>query len=518
MKISGAIFILQFALGHALVLPSLPQLPLWLDAGDNEPKPDPNSPKSIAIIGSGITGSTAAFNVFELFRLTPNEQPTITIFERNPIIGGRLTSAQVYNDPRLTIDTCAATFSPQDQCIASTAGQVGLTPVSSPLQPEGTGVWDGEKFRGFVEDDSFRNPAGWSFYKKLRYYRRYGDAPWRLNAAVSDARLRFTQLLNVAVAQPNQVQPVRNLARTVKKMGLDEVVTQDVCSSGRLNCANSSDAKFLSEVVEAGARERFFQDYGQVNTLDTLFGYETQMPISIQGGNIRLLDRLIKLSGANLRLGATVTQVLEEPGAGWQIYYTEDGPKGPVKDTLLFDRVIIAAPFGTTDLKIDSAITDKPGLDLKYKDSFVTHFTTPKSLNGSFFGKDAMPQNVLTTAINATSPPPFFSLTLVGRLQNMKEKRMEALYKIVSERMITDEELGMYVEQDVSDPTTPVITWIDRQPLPLSVPFAEPNQTLLQDFEIAPGLIYAGGGEQIAATAEFGCRLGTNAARLAAAT
>lgn len=65
--------------------------------------PSDEEPMRIAIIGSGITGATAAYNIYEEFRLKRSPQPEITVYERNPIIGGRFTQAYAFDDPQYPV-------------------------------------------------------------------------------------------------------------------------------------------------------------------------------------------------------------------------------------------------------------------------------------------------------------------------------------------------------------------------------------------------------------------------------
>lgn len=94
---------------QALVLPDFEQLAIRL-AEDETYEPhqsDETCSSKIAIVGSGITGAIAAFRLYEGFRAQelPDRQPCITVFERNPVVGGRITEAYVYDDAQYPIDT-----------------------------------------------------------------------------------------------------------------------------------------------------------------------------------------------------------------------------------------------------------------------------------------------------------------------------------------------------------------------------------------------------------------------------
>ncbi|KAJ9640888.1 hypothetical protein H2199_005556 [Coniosporium tulheliwenetii] len=481
----------------SLALPANLQAPLGLlsdfqtdqDYIDIETKSAQWKPRRIAIIGSGITGATAAFTIAEAGRLDPDGPPSITLFERNPIIGGRITTTQVYGDPRFTIDTCAATFSTlSDTCLATSASNVGLLSRLVTPSDAGTGVWDGAEFRGFVEDTDFRNPQSWSLFRKLRWFRRYGITPWEYARNVSLTQTRYRQL-GTAI--------FKSLEAAVKAADLEKAVRLGLCESGLFDCTQSGNSLFLQEVIDAGIRERFFGNVDELNGLDAILGFSGDTLSEVVGGNLRLVDRLIKLSGADLRLSTTVAKLIKQPQGVWRLYFSTP----TVSDSMDFDAVVIAAPLSTSDLAFEPEVSSRPGLLLPYVDSFVTHFTTTSNLSSTYFNVDGpVPQSILTTGVVADRSPPFFQLRLIGQYSNPKTLEAENLYKLVSERPITDDELGEYLELDVGPPTKPVISWINREPLFDSVPRLDANQTLLGDVEVEPGLFYAGAGEQVTAT------------------
>ena len=150
-------------------------------------------PNASPLSAQAITGSTAAFTLAEAGRLQPRGSPQITIFERNSIIGSRIiTTTQAFGDPRLTTETCAAAFSLVDGfCLSTTAANVGLSPTPLRQNSAGVGIWNGKGFRGFIEDERFRVPQTWSLARKLRWFQRYGYAPWYFDQRVTTFQSKF---------------------------------------------------------------------------------------------------------------------------------------------------------------------------------------------------------------------------------------------------------------------------------------------------------------------------------------
>lgn len=472
--------------------------------------------RRVAIIGSGITGSVAAYTLFESSRLFPDGPPSITIFERNPIVGGRITTADVYDDPRQRIDTCAATFAQRtDTCVLRAASSVGLAATAPQRQlAAGIGQWAGpaDGFVGLIEDRGFRDIQLWTPFRAARWFERYGDAPQRFQQSVTNVQTFFTTAFSGVTGQN-----FTNLTEEVYRSSLNPSILDGILENRILNASNPKDILFLREVVEPAQRERFFADILDLNSLATVFGMGTDSVVEIQGGNLRLIDRLIKLSGASLSLSTKVQEIRPSKAdrGGWELGGVRSNQPGKAssKFTDRFDEVIIATPIKLADLKIDMKLPYHghgiPAVK-DYEDVFVTHFTTSNVLNEKYFNTTKpAPLNVLTTP-----SAPFFSLTQVKALQNPKTRRAERLYKLVSSFAPTDEQLGKHINTDDDDPTTPAITWVYRESLPRSVPKQARKQTLLEKLELARGLWYAGGGEQVLPTVEVGCRFGSNVARL----
>ena len=494
-----------------------------------EPQNEKDLPKKIAIIGSGITGAVTAFTLSEGYRskVPPDQRPAITVFERNSIVGGRITQSYAFNDPRFPVDTCVATFSIQDGCIAQQVTNVGLvTELLTIMRPvAGTGVWDGEKLVGFVEENGFRNPVGFSPFKTAKWYERYSSTPWDFAQNVTDIRLKFDMLLPVTAGAPGDqpVDPGRtNLSKELEMTGLQDYDQNLFCFDRHLDYPDEEKAgKFANEVIYSGLRERFFDDVFGFNALSFYLGFESESPSSVRGGNLQLIERLLKLSTLDVRT-ATEVQKIERQG-GNNIQITAVPVSGGEPSVEQFDRLIIASSLELGNLTFEPPLEDLPGLEQDYSDSFIIHFTTASKLNATYFNQTGtMPQNLLTTYYAEEDKdirPSFFSLTLIGQVTNPDEpSRVENLYKLVSREEIPYNEIEKYLTEP-EECCRPVISWIDTEAQPKSVPIAAGGldggcRTTLEKFEIAPGIYYAGGGEQVIASAEMGCRFGANSANL----
>ena len=487
----------------------------------------------IAIIGSGITGASAAFRLAETYRrrlAPPDQQPLITVFEKNEIVGGRITQAYAYNDSRYPIDICAATFSIEDQCVSQAALSVGLSVLPVELtdpqtRGSGVGVWNRDEFVGFVEEDKLRQPILWPLYRRLKWYKRYGNNPWTSSLDASSARASFSLLMPPPFS-PIAIQAGQpNLSQAVFGAGLEYYVQNFACALDDPSVRFPSGEKgalFVDEVLTAAQRERFLGSVFDLNVLEFLLGYEDQIESPIEGGNLRLIERLLRIATTDIRIEREVTSIERQLTGDFMLRSksTSDGSKSEEA----FDAVVIATSFDRSNLTFEPPLEGVNGLQQTYIDSFVTHFTTPSLLNGSYFNRTGtMPQNVYTTlsmgdGLDGKEEPPFFSLILLKRLISPDTGALQDyLFKLTSRGEIPETEIEKMLLTP-NQPNDSKITWIDKRPFPQSIPiteaYADQCKVLLENIEIAPNVFYAGGGEQVIGSAEFGCRMGTNVASL----
>ena len=469
----------------------------------------PRVVERVAIIGSGITGASAAFALAENARQNSKAIiPLITIFEQDPVIGGRITTTQIYDEPELTIDTCAANFDGiSDTCIASLARDVGLTARPVQLRNNGTAVWNGSSFVGFVEDAGFRDHSLWSPFKQARFGLRYGESA----AAAGQSAIRSDYgLLGITM--------FTSLSRELELRRLNETILKGACETKSGFCLKGAGSdRWRREVIEAGVRDRFFGDADELNELNSVLGLSSETSLSsVEGGNLRLIDRLIKLSGAQLLLGSKVTAIELDHQKRWNI----TAPVGGRVKGIAFDKVIIAAPLSLANINVSPEIT-APLID--FTDTTVTHFTSRQSICAVRFNSTSpVPQTILSSATATEAGNkvdlPFFSFRLLDNnivpTNRTAPTARENLYKIVSSNLLSESEITSYLEPKEPADKDPVITWINAQVLRNSVPRLNRALKLQGDIEVAKNLFYAGDGAQVTDTIEFSCRMGTNAARL----
>ena len=281
---------------------------------------------------------------------------------------------------------CAATFSIFDTCIATAITDVGLIPQPEEiLRPRaGTGVWNGSNIVNLVDQDGFRAPILWSYYKAMKWFPRYKAFPFVFDVNVSDVRLAFDQVLPTILTDPSTIpQGRRNLSDEVSLAGLENLVQSPLCFNDSLEFMKLEEGtKFFYEALLAGVRERFFTNELDFNMLELHLGYEDEIPVRLEDGNLRLVERLLKLSGADVRLNTIVQKIEDASSFGYEgSLITSFSTTGSSPIVERFDNVVLATSLSRGNITFEPTLQDLPGLVQEYRDSVVTHFTTSSELD-----------------------------------------------------------------------------------------------------------------------------------------
>ena len=274
-----------------------------------------------------------------------------------------------------------------------------------------------------------------------------------------------------------------------------------------------------------------FQDLGRVRALSALFSIRQSKKTSIEGGNIRLVNRLIKLSGAELRVNSTVIAI--EPGLHrrYRVSATNNITPYPSNiDSREYDAVIIAAPL----YESGKALFKSLGLDptklrsvsnSQFMDLHVTFFTSLSAVPPQVFnlpGNISMPDDLVFT--NG-------SLNGLGLIRVTRGEicywygcypgdecdtcEMEFVYGVILQRPLDLNRTVNLLGHNASEGRTMSecgIRWIHRQFWPHALPIYRKDQPISSSIKIAPNLLYLNGAEDIISSIEMSCLMGRNAA------
>lgn len=167
----------------------------------------------------------------------------ITVFERNPYIGGRSTTVNVHDDASQPAELGASIFVSVNKILVDAAARFNLSTaalrrrdgVGSQANAPLLGIWNGERFVLTMSAAS-----GWWDTVKLLW--RYGVAPVRTNNLMKETVGRFLKMYEA----PHF--PWLSLTRVARDLGLTDVT---VVTGKQFLGEKGVNALFAEEVVQA---------------------------------------------------------------------------------------------------------------------------------------------------------------------------------------------------------------------------------------------------------------------------
>lgn len=511
-------------LGVALVALLLPwtlagaasgrQSPLLADFGSSDPTTVHQ--KHIAIIGAGIGGAATAFEFHESNRNRPPQK--ITIFERESDVGGRIQSIYLYpSEGRLKVVEDGATrFFTDDWCLTSAMQNVGLKPEEQPPWP----VFYSMSRR---TDDNVRTDLkcnaeskAWQDFLYGRW--KYGRSWPLFHSAVRSALEKWNSF-----GSPRR-RPFNSIVEEFDYIGILKPIYGSSITYFRNLTISSA---LQNEFIQPCTRGRFSQNLLDVSGLSTLMAAGKSTTISVDGGNNRLVERMIRLSKADLQLDSVVTAISPGLSKRYQLSISHLASNESSKvDNVEFDMVVLAAPFESSE--IDLSRFNIHSIPTPRIDTYVTHFSSsvPVSSNLSVLPLDIsiLDEMTLTTSTIADNP----------NILNLQESNAcfrrgclpgdecdecdedTRLYRVHSRQYLADDDLVRMIGQNPSENrelSDYGIHFVRRRAWPRSYPQAKEGYlNFVDDIEIAPDLYYLNGAESIICSMEMSCRMGRNVA------
>ncbi|CAM9810990.1 unnamed protein product, partial [Laminaria digitata] len=337
---------------------------------------------SVAVIGAGIGGSTAAYFLREAL----GDEVEIVVFDSANKAGGR-TDHFAY-DGR-TLETGASVIYTGNAHLFNLTERVNLKRVDAAKQ-EGpqTGLWDGERFVLTTTERGLAN--------LMRMAWRYGMSLLTLRSMVYDAMAKFERIYDLQ-ADGRVFDTPEDLWSEVGLLDLSRMTIADHFQD-RVGRRGSL---VESELAHAVNRVNYNQDNG----LNALAGVVSLCPavtgdlFAVEGGNSRLSEELLKASATEVRLETRVTGVVGSAKAGYAVISGTQDKLGT------FDAVVIAAPLGLAGVALDvrgedgkSETLRQPLSTVKYQE---VHTTIVRGVvDREYFGlkpSEAVPASVLLT-------------------------------------------------------------------------------------------------------------------------
>jgi hypothetical protein len=202
-------------------------------------------------------------------------------------------------------------------------------------------------------------------------------------------------------------------------------------------------------------RALYGQNLGTVSALSAFIAADNNaevLKISHRDGMAGLWERMVSSSGAAVYLQTHVHNLTQESWGGWSL--TSASPYGTV-ETKQFDAVVLAAPWGQTQLNISPL--PSPPQKITFTPEHTTLFASPAGLSpNAFSGKNKLPRIILTTlcsweyteiagqsGVKGLGHAPFWRLSVLQQVV-LNGQRMW-LYHISSPAELPDRELSRLV-------------------------------------------------------------------------
>ncbi|KAE9988249.1 hypothetical protein EG327_003423 [Venturia inaequalis] len=488
----------------------------------------PAAAKRVAIIGAGAGGASTAYHLSQYAKAS-NIPLDITVYERNPYIGGRSTTVHAYNNTTFAkntpVELGASIFVKINHILYNTSDVFNLTKIQlgqaggDDEEPESgpvLGVFDGDIF-------VFQQEAGTSWWKELaKLWWRYGLAPLKARNLMKEVTGGFQKMYQA----PHF--PFASLTDTLYNLGLLEVTNM---TGAQFLKERGVGELFSREIIQASTRVNYAQNLGLIHGVEAMVCLATDGAMAIRGGNYRIFESMIDASAKSVHLSTDVTDI-DRHDDGTFTLTTKDAldttSTGPT-NTASFDTIILAAPYQFASLSITPQPNHIPE-EIPYVNLHVTLFTSPHILSPSAFklkDTELVPSVVLTTLLEGEDPGKkpigyagkagFFSISTLRRVTNPTTGEKEYLYKIFSPSAIPgaflSKILGLATPASGNeDPAAKDVSWIFRK-LWQSYPYETPRASF-EEVRLDENLWYTSGIESFVSTMETSSLMGANVARL----
>ncbi|OXV10790.1 hypothetical protein Egran_01450 [Elaphomyces granulatus] len=466
------------------------------------------APKRVAIIGAGSAGSSTAYYLRQFAEVSIN----VTVFERNPYVGGRSTTVNVLDNPAYPVELGASIFVKVNRNLVDAVKAFGLNVAifrqDLPRESKHVlGIWDGEGFV-YLQSDTFR---WWNIVKLIW---RYGWAPFWTEKLMKRAINKFLKLYEPPFF------PFQSLSMAAADAGLVETLRST--GSGYLRDNAISEA-FSREVIQASTRVNYAQNLPLIHGLETMVCMATDGAVSVVGGNWQIFAGMLNASSAHVRLNTSVTTINRNDNGTFTVSYNEDY-QSTRED--LFDEIVIAGPLQDSNITISPSPNHLPRW-IPYVTLHVTLFSSPHRLSGQFFNlaSASVPDVILTTlphGVDLGSQQDGVGLSGFWSISTLsKVEQKHYVYKVFSPQRLTGEFVARILGVDeptgaenltIGDLAKQDVSWFHEK-VWHSYPYLYPRENF-EEISLGPNIWYTGGIESFISAMETSSLMGRNVAGL----
>jgi prenylcysteine oxidase/farnesylcysteine lyase len=363
----------------------------------------------VAIIGSGVSGSAAAYFLHKSLR----EQVEIVVFEKEDRIGGRIRSIKVGEEEW---ETGGSIIHSENQYLSTIVDELGLEKKKHVYND--IGIWSGESF-------PFRTGKT-KVATLFNVLVRYGISLVKAQPLVKDmikklSQIYFLQEKGEAYTDPESL---------FKKLGLYSLSQEKSYDYFRRNGISD---RFIHEFMNGVSRLNYGQDanmHGLVNLVSLAGASFGGYLFAIKGRNSQICEAMLQSSSAKVLKKHRVISIHKKEKNKYLIT-AEDGTKEE------FDYIVLATPLEKA--KIEFTNLELEGINRVSRPYQVTNVTYVfGKLNPNYFGlakTEQIPANILT---QENENIPFSSIELC------KENKVSGqnIYRIFSRQKLTEDLLN----------------------------------------------------------------------------
>eukprot|EP00127_Corallochytrium_limacisporum_P004004 Clim_evm53s156 gene=Clim_evmTU53s156 len=353
-------------------------------------EPDPER-INVAIIGGGMAGSAAAYTLTKDQRFL-NANSTLTIFERNDRLGGRVRELDFEG---VMLEAGGTIVAAVNQPFSNYTEELGLTKQTEFGPSKDTqGVWDGDDLR-FETSHS-------SWWTDVKMFLRYGLTPVHVEKAVPSIASQF--------AQPYDMMPMTDVMGALNSVGLTDLTTQTIDTYREQERWNS---KFFDEMVAGMTRDNYMQnlDMSALGAMVAMCGSIGDL-YKLEEGNSQLCVEMIRAATeacnvnscrANLRKETAVTEINFKSERLIAVTYKDLSSNTEHEEE--FTDVLITVPLEIANIKIKGLPGSVAAQLSSTQRSFVHMYTTfvRGNLDPHYFGKKK--QSELPTEFTTMDTP-----------------------------------------------------------------------------------------------------------------
>ncbi|KAJ1923850.1 hypothetical protein IWQ60_005603 [Tieghemiomyces parasiticus] len=291
------------------------------------------TPKQIAIIGGGASGSSAAMYIAQAMQ-EASIPCQITLYEKNSRLGGRVQS---FNVPatNLIVEAGASIFVNINYNLMDAASQFGLNVIDAGIEQSlanpPNAIWN----QTGIEYQTTGNEA----VDTVGMLERFGAYTLQtVSNFVSEIVTKYMQIYGATTTAFNTINDM------LVFMGVQDTTT--TTAQAALDTFPDLNQLFLTERVEISTRVNYGQSLAQIHTMGMAISMAAGSSggLQIQAGNQRIFERMAAASGASISLNTPVASVAKQTTSGGDTQYVVTTKTGKATT---FDAVVMASPPNT---------------------------------------------------------------------------------------------------------------------------------------------------------------------------